>query len=114
MKTPTKKYGNDKFWCYLETDFSSREVSIWKGPRDSETIIARAADKYEAKNIVDALLAYSQPEDKNKFGKRELSFLEFICLNCAEPYVTMASNSILWNDREIYNNLRDSFPKIYG
>jgi hypothetical protein len=109
----SKRYGNDHFWCFLEDGWTGKEVAIWKGPENSEEVIARAKDKYEAKTIVDALLNYVHIEDKSKFGKKELAYLEFVCANCPEPYATMASNAILWNDREIYTKLKNEFPTIY-
>lgn len=110
----TKRYGNDHFWCFLEDGWNGKEVAIWKGPENSEEVIARAKDKYEAKTIVDALLNYVHIDDKSKLGKKELAFLEFVCANCVEPYATMASNAILWNDREIYNKLKTDWPTIYA
>ena len=108
-----KKYGNKNFWCFVPEKWNEKEVAIWKGPEGFEEIIARALNKYEAKMIVDALLNYVYIEDKTKFGKRELAFLEFVKANCAEPYVTMAANAILWNDRPTYENLKNDFPTIY-
>jgi len=109
----SKRYGNDHFWCFLEDGWAGKEVAIWKGPENVEEIIARVKDKYDAKTIVDALLNYVHIEDKTKFGKKEQAFLEFVCANCVEPYATMASNAILWNDRETYNKLKTDFPTIY-
>jgi hypothetical protein len=111
---PAKRYGNDHFWCFIEDGWNGKEVAVWKGPEDTEEVIARAKDKYEAKTIVDALLNYVHIEDKTKFGKKELAFLEFVASNCVEPYATMASNAILWNDRETYNKLKSDFPVIYS
>ena len=110
----TKKYGNDHFWCFIEDGWSGKEVAIWSGPEGKEEIIARARDKYEARKIIDALLNYVYIEDKTKFGKKELAFLEFVQSNCVEPYATMASNAILWNDREAYEKLKSDFPTIYS
>lgn len=107
------RYGNDHFWCFLEDGWNGKEVAVWKGPENSEEVIARAKDKYEARTIVDALLNYVHIEDKTKFGKKELAFLEFVCANCVEPYATMASNAILWKDREIYTKLKTNFSTIY-
>jgi len=109
----SKRYGNDHFWCFID-EKPGKEVAIWRGPDGAEEIIARAADRYEAKQIVDALLNYVNVEDKTKFGKKEMAFLDFACANFVEPYSTMASNAILWNDREIYNNLKRDFPTIYS
>jgi hypothetical protein len=110
----TKKYGNDRFWCFIEDGWNGKEVAIWKGPTDTEEVIARATDKYEAKIIIDALLNHVDIEDKTKFGKKEMAFLEFVCSNCVEPYSTMASNAILWNDHDVYNKLKTEFPVIYS
>ena len=108
-----KRYGNDHFWCFIEDGWNGKEVAIWRGPQDKEEVIARAINKYEAKTIIDALLSYVQVEDKTKFGKKELAFLEFMMANCIEPYATMSSNAILWNDREAYEKLKTDFPTIY-
>lgn len=109
-----KKYGNEKYWCFIEDGWDGKEVAIWRGPADKEEVIARATDKYEAKAIVDALLNYVSIEDQCKFGKREAAFLEFIMANCQEPYATMASNALLWNDKETYKKLKSDFPVIYS
>lgn len=108
-----KKYGNDKFWCFIESEWNDKEVAIWEGPENSEQVVGRAKDKYSAKMIIDALLNYANIDDKSKFGKKELAFLEFVCSHCVEPYATMASNAILWNDREVYEKLKTDFPTIY-
>lgn len=108
------RYGNDNYWCFIEDGWNGKEVAIWKGPQEHEEIIAHAKDKYEAKTIVDALLQHTSIEDKNKFSKKELAFLEFVASNCVEPYATMASNAILWNDWTSYNKLKTDFPTIYS
>lgn len=110
----TKKYGTDRFWCFIEDGWTGKEVAIWRGPKDKEEIIARAPNKYDAKTIVDALLGHTTIEDKNKFAKKELAFLEFVEANCVEPYSTMAANAILWGDWETYNKLKSDFPVIYS
>lgn len=110
----SKKHGNNNYWTFLEDGWNGKEVAVWKGPEGQEEVIARAKDKYEAKLIVDALLNYSNIEDKTKFGKKEMAFLEFVGANCIEPYATMAANAILWNDRDAYNNLISKFPVIYS
>lgn len=110
----TTKYGNDRYWCFVEDGWSGKEVAIWRGPENQEEIIARAANKYDAKTIIDALLQYTAVEDKNKFSKKELAFLEFVASNCVEPYATMASNALMWNDWETYNKLKSEFPVIYS
>lgn len=109
-----KKYGNDHYWCFLEKEWTGKEVAIWKGPDGQEQVIARAKDKYEARLIVDALLNYTYIEDSTKFGKKELAFLEFVCAHCPEPYTTMAQNAILWNDHDAYEKLKKDFPTIYS
>ena len=80
--------------------------------RQGKVINQGFIDRYEAKAIIDALLNYSPKEEKN-FGKKELAFLEFVCSQCREPYATMASNAILWTDKEVYNRLKNDFPNIY-
>jgi hypothetical protein len=109
-----KKYGNDHYWAFIEDGWNGKAIAIWKGPEGKEEIIANAVDKYEAKVIIDALLNYVFVEDKTKFGKKELAFLEFAAANMVEPYSTMASNAILWNDRDAYNNLKEQFSVIYS
>jgi hypothetical protein len=108
-----KRYGNDDFWCFIPEGLNGKEIAIWKGPEGSEEIIARAKDKYEAKFILDALLKYANDKDKAGLSKRELAFLEFVCAHCIEPYATMASNAILWNDKTTYEDLKQKFPTIY-
>ena len=110
----SKKYGNDKFWCFIEDGWTGKEIAIWKGPQEQEEVIARATDKYEAKLIIDALLVHTIVEDTSKFSKREIAFLEFLMANGKEPYSTMASNAILWNDWDVYNKLKSDFPVIYS
>ena len=109
-----ERYGNNNYWCFIEEIPNEREIAIWKSINNNPEIIARATDKYEAKIIVDALLNYVNIEDKVKFGKKELVFLEFASANFPEPYATMASNAILWNDKEIYNKLKSEFSVIYS
>ena len=109
----TKRYGNDYYWCFIEDGLKGKEVAIWRGPDGKEEIICRATDKYEAKLIIDALLNYTV-KDIGALGKKELAFLEFVCSNCVEPYATMASNAIMWNDREAYDKLKNDFPIIYS
>ena len=108
----SKKYGNNNHWCFLEEGWSGKEVAIWKGPEGSEEIIARAKDKYEAKNIVDALLKHVNSD--TGLSNKELAFLEFVTAQCIEPYATMASNAILWKDKVAYESLKNEFPKIYS
>ena len=111
---PAKKYGNEKYWCFIEDKWDGKQVAIWKGPEDQEEVIAHAVNKYEAKSIVDALLSHSVSENKNKFSTKELAFLEFVMAHCVEPYSTMASNAVLWDDWETYNKLKTDFPTIYA
>lgn len=113
--TTTKRYGNDSYWCFLEDGWCDREVAIWQGPEGSEKIIGRASDKYTAKVIINALLYYVDIEKKqDAFNDKEMKFLEFAAANFIEPYATMASNSILWNDKQTYNKLVNDFGKIYS
>ncbi len=111
---PATRYGNEKFWCYIEEKWNGKAVAIWKGPKDQEEVIAHAVNKYEAKTLVDALLSYTVAEDKTKFTNKELAFLEFTMAHCVEPYATMASNAIIWNDWDTYNKLKNEFPVIYS
>ena len=108
------KYGNDHYWCFIEDGWSGKEIAIWRGPDGHEEIIARASDKYEAKGIVDALLALSNSSQGISLSKKALAFLEFVKANCPEPYSTMAVNAILWNDQETYKKLLSDFPVIYS
>ena len=111
----SKKYGNDNYWAFLEDEGKvtwGKEVAIWKGPEGSEEIIARAKDKYEAKNIVDALLKYVNTT--TSLSNKEVAFLDFVVAQCVEPYATMASNAILWQDKVAYESLKNQFPKIYS
>ena len=107
------KHGNSTYWCFIEDGWDGKEVAIWKGPEGREEIIARAKDKYEAKTIIDALLHHSDIEDSSKLTNRELAFLEFCVSNCVEPYATMASNAILWNDKSVFDDLKNKFSTIY-
>lgn len=107
-----KKYGNDHYWAFIEDGYNQREIAIWRGPEGQETIIGRAVDKYEAQTIVDALLSVKNSTDK-QFGKKEKAFLEFVQGNCPEPYSTMASNAMMWNDFDSYNKLKSDFGLIY-
>jgi hypothetical protein len=111
-----KRYGNERYWCYISTDAKPvMEVAVWRSVgKGGSYIVARAVDVYEAKKLVDALLAYSNNVEKNKLGKKETLFLEFVMANCVEPYATMASNAILWNDWDVYNKLKSDFPVIYS
>jgi hypothetical protein len=107
-----KKYGNDNYWCFIPEGWSGKEVAIWKGPEGGEEIIARAKDKYEARNIVDALLKHANT-DTGGLSNKELAFLEFVTAHCTEPYATMASNAILWKDHTAYEDLKNKFSIIY-
>jgi hypothetical protein len=106
-----KRYGNSNYWTFIEDGWSGKEAAIWKGPEGAEEIIARAKDKYQAKTIVDALLHHVYT-DKG-LSNKELAFLEFVTAQCPEPYSTMASNAILWKDKEAYNNIKQKFSEIY-
>lgn len=115
----TQRYGNDHYWTYLE-DIPNRDHIIWEKSdardelgRSSPSKIAISSSKYDAKRIVDALLAYKN-SDFLVLGKKELIFLDFVKANCPEPYATIAANAILWNDKDAYNKLRMDFPVIYS
>lgn len=106
------RYGNSRYWCFFDDKVLSKQIGIWTRIADKETLMAIAEDKYQAKFIIDALLAYKSPE--GVFGKKELAFLDFVKGFCPEPYATIAANTILWNDVPAYNKLRDEFPVIYS
>lgn len=114
-----QRYGNDQYWTYIHDVIEKKEYIIWeKCPIvDKESgipvQIAVAKSKYDAKRIVDALLAYTNTTT-GLLGKKELAFLDFVKANCHEPYSTMATNAILWNDKNVYNKLRTDFPVIYS
>ena len=108
----TTKYGNSTIWCFIEDKWSGKEVAIWRGQEGSEEIFCRAKDKYEARNIVDALLKHANTESEG-LSKKELAFLEFVTAHCVEPYATMASNAILWKDHAAFEDLKNKFPQIY-
>lgn len=110
----TNKYGNDHYWCFLDSKVGDREIAIWRGPEGQEEIIARASDKYEAKRIVDALLATQNTAVGAAFDKKALAFLDFVKAHCPEPYATRAANALLWTDKEEYKNLISEFPVIYS
>lgn len=110
----TIKYGNDYCWCFIENNLSPREIAIWKYIGNDTYVVARAIDKYEAKQIVDALLALNNSTQGITLDKKALFFLEFVKSRCPEPYATMAANAILWNDQETYKKLLFDFPVIYS
>jgi hypothetical protein len=115
----SNKYGNDNFWCFIESySVKNKEIAIWHGystssPPTSE-IIARAIDEFEAKKIIDALIAFDSNKSVGELSKKELAFLEFIEAKCQEPYSTMAGNAIIWKDREAYFGLLSKFSSIYS
>lgn len=108
-----KKYGNDHYWCFVPERMDGKEVAIWKGPEGQEEIIARACDKYEATQIIDALLLLANQSQGITLSKKARIFLEFVQANCPEPYATMAGNAIMWNDVEAYKKLLSDFPVLY-
>jgi hypothetical protein len=110
----SKRYGNENYWCFLEDAWDGKNIAIWRRLAEQEEIIAYAIDKYDARLIVDALLNYTYVEDKTKFGKKELAFLDFARAHFVEPYATMAANAILWNDRGVYEKLKTDFSTIYS
>jgi hypothetical protein len=115
----TRRYGNDYYWTYIDDVSELKEYTIWERglcvdkEMGSPTRMAVANSKYDAKRIVDALLAYKNTT-VGLLGKREFVFLDFVKANCPEPYSTMAANAILWNDKDAYNKLRMDFPVIYS
>lgn len=107
-----QRYGNERYWCFFDENITRKQVSVWRRVDDKEILMAVAEDKYEAKAIVDALLAYKS--DSSIFGKKELAFLDFVKAYCPEPYATMAANAVLWNDVAAYIKLRNDFSVIYS
>lgn len=107
-----RKHGNENYWCELEDGWFGK-VDIWKGPEDHKQIIARAKDKYEARNIIDALINHKKTEEAG-LSTKELAFLEFVAAHCVEPYATMASNAILWRDHAAFQDLKNRFAQIYS
>jgi hypothetical protein len=112
-----KKHGNDQFWCFLDDGRgTNRTIEIWQSiGADQEEIMAYGNDRYNAMQIVDALILADKVNDNadNKLNKHEMMFLQFVESNCQEPFSTMAGNAILWSDREVYNNLKSKFKEIY-
>jgi len=113
----TKRYGNDLVWCFLEDGWeTNRPIEVWHSiGKGLEEVMAHATDKYNAMQIVDALiLSNNVNEDPvNKLSKKEIELLSFIESRCQEPYSTMAGNAIMWNDREVYTTLKAKFNEIY-
>jgi hypothetical protein len=114
MANKSIRYGNDNYWCFIEEGWNNKEIAIWKGPENQEEIIAKAPDKYAARQIVDALLAFKNVTQGLVLDKKELTFLEFVKSTCPEPYATMAANAIMWNDKEVYKKLLSEFNVIYS
>lgn len=113
----SKKYGNDNAWFFHEEGYdTSRTIEIWHslGSGESE-VMAHASDRYNAEQIVDALIVAENVNDdpENKLSKKEVVFLQFVSANCPEPWTTMADNAIMWNDRDAYNTLKAKFSEIY-
>lgn len=114
----TKKYGNEHYWCFIEDNWDkSRPIEIWQSLDQGadEEVMAHATDRYNAQQIVDALITADKVNDDpdNKLSKKELVFLSFVESQCPEPWSTMAANGILWNDKDVYNNLKAKFSEIY-
>jgi hypothetical protein len=113
----SKKYGNDIAWCFLEDGWeTTRLIEIWHPlGKGEEEVMAYASDKYNAMQIVDAILIADSVKDdpENKLTKRETLFLQFVSSNCPEPWATMADNAIMWNDREVFKNIKAKFNEIY-
>ncbi len=107
------KHGNDIYWTFVEELPTGRELGIWQKLGEECFLLAKTFDKYSAISIVNALIAY-KPEHQETLSKKELVFLDFVKANCPEPYSTMAINAIAWNDRDVYNKLRNDFPVIYS
>jgi hypothetical protein len=113
----SKKYGNDKVWCFLEDGWdTTRPIEVWHTlGKGEQEVMAHATDKYNAMQVVDAIIVADNVNDdpENKLTKHEIVFLQFVCSNCLEPWTTMADNAIMWNDREAYNTIKAKFPEIY-
>ena len=113
----SKRYGNDLFWCFTEEGWdNNRPIEIWQAiGLGHEEVMAYATDKYNAMQVVDALIvAENVNEDAgNKLIKKEIELLSFIEARCPEPYSTMATNAIMWNDRGVYKTLKAKFNEIY-
>lgn len=113
----SKKYGNDWAWCFLEDGWEfSRPIEIWHTlGMGQEEVIAHATDKYNAMQIVDALILSNNTKgnSKNQLTKKEIVFLQFVSSNCPEPWSTMADNAIMWSDRMVYETLKSKFSEIY-
>lgn len=113
----SKKYGNDKVWCFLEDGWeTTRPIEIWHAiGLGHEEVIAHGTDKYNAMMIVDALILAEKTnnEPDNKLTKRETVLLQFVASECSEPWATMATNAITWNDRDAFERLKAKFNEIY-
>jgi hypothetical protein len=109
----SEKYGNDDCWVFLEPETNPGEIAVWRSIDGSPYIVCRAVDKWDAKYIVDAIIAFSNNTVKGILVKKELVFLEFVKSKCPEPYATMAANALLWNDKDTYKKLLCDFPVIY-
>ena len=113
----SKKHGNENFWCFLEEGWdTSRPIEIWHAHGEgTEEVMAHAVDRFNAMQIVDALITHDNVNDDgtDKLTNKELAFLSFVESQCQDPYSTMAMNAIMWNDRDLYNNLKSKFPEIY-
>ena len=113
----SKRHGNDLFWCFLEDGWeTSRPIEIWHSiGQGAEEVMAHGTDKYNAMQVVDALITHDNVSDnpENKLTKKELALMSFIESQCPEPYCTMAANAIMWNDKDLYNKLKSQFSVIY-
>jgi len=110
----TKKYGNDKVWVYFSDEESPNEYIIWNNVGETPMKLAVCYSKYDAKLIVNGIIDYlNNNKSQSQFSKQQTVFCEFISSNCKEPWATMARNAVLWNDVEIYNNLKNRFSEIY-
>jgi len=113
----SKKYGNDFAWCFHEEGYDSpRQIEIWHSLGNGESeVMAYATDKYNAQQIIDALIIADKINDdpESKLSKKEVVFLQFVSATCSEPWTTMADNAIMWNDRDAFNTLKAKFSEIY-
>lgn len=113
----SQRYGNDRFWCFIEKGWETlRPIEIWQAlGKGEEEVMAQASDKYNAEQIVDALIVADNVNDDSStvLSKREMIFLQFVSSNCQEPWATMANNAILWKDRKVFESLKAKFNEIY-
>jgi hypothetical protein len=113
----SKRYGNDRVYCFLEEGWeNARHIEIWHCIGIGlEEVMAHATDRWNAMQIVDALITAENVKDdgENKFTKRQIQLLEFVAATSVEPYTTMANNALLWEDQELYTTVKAKIQEIY-